>query len=75
MIPYILLLIVVKQMIMKKILIECWKKEYEMKRGKYFPLLHCITVDCFAAPCFVAEDTSGLVQLVGTVPVWMVLGI
>ncbi len=27
-----------------------------MKGGKYVPLLHCVTVDCFAAPCFVVED-------------------
>ena len=31
-----------------------------MKRGKYVPLLHCITVDCFAAPCFVVEDKHRL---------------
>ena len=42
------------------ILIECWKKEYEMIRGKYIPLLCCITVDCFTAPCFVVEDKHGL---------------
>jgi len=42
------------------ILIEHWKKEYKMKRGKYIPLLCCVTVDCIAAPCFVVEDKHGL---------------
>ena len=31
-----------------------------MKRGKYISLLCCITVDCFAAPCFVVEDKHRL---------------
>ncbi len=47
------------------ILIEHWKKEYEMKRGKYVPLLCCVTVDCFAAPCFVVEDKHGLREEMG----------
>jgi len=33
------------------ILIEHWKKEYDVKNGKFVPLLHCVNVNCFAAPC------------------------
>jgi len=35
-------------------------KEVEVKNNKYVPLLRIITVDCFAAPCFVVEDKHGL---------------
>jgi len=42
------------------IIIEQRKKEFEVKNGKYVPLLHCVTVNCFAAPCFVAGDNHGL---------------
>jgi len=47
------------------ILIECWKKEYDVKNGKFVPLLHCVNVDCFAAPCFVVEDKHGLHEDMG----------
>jgi len=48
------------------ILIERWKKEVEVKNDKYVPLLQCVTVDCFAAPCFVVEDKHGLHEDMGS---------
>jgi len=48
------------------ILIERWKKEVEVKNNKYVPLLRIVTVDCFAAPCFVVEDKHGLPEDVGS---------
>ena len=38
----------------------------EVKNGKYVPLLWCVTVDCFAAPCFVVEDKHGLPKDMGS---------
>jgi len=48
------------------ILIERWKKEVEVKTNKYVPLLRIVTVDCFAAPCFVVEDKHGLSEDMGS---------
>jgi len=48
------------------ILIEHLKKEYEMKGGKYVPLLCCVTVDYFAASCFVVKDKHGLHEEMGS---------
>ena len=36
-----------------------------MERGKYVPLLCCVTMDCFAAACFVVEDKHGLHEEMG----------
>ncbi len=37
----------------------------KVKNHKHVPLLHCVTVDCFAAPCFVVEDKHGLLEDMG----------
>jgi len=40
--------------------------ELEVNNCKYVPLLCCVTLDHFAAPCFVVEDKHGLHEDMGS---------
>jgi len=44
------------------ILIERWKKEVEVKNGKYVPLFQCVTVDCFGAPCLLWKTNMNFLR-------------
>ena len=48
------------------ILVERWKKEYEVINGKIVPLLRCVSVDTFEESCFVVEDKQQLLEDYGS---------
>jgi len=50
------------------ILIERWKKEYDVDEvvNQLVPKLRCVTVDAFETSCFVVEDKPGLFEEMGT---------
>ena len=48
------------------ILVECWKKEYDVINGNIVPLLRCISVNSFEKSCFVVEDKHGLLEDYGS---------
>jgi len=50
------------------ILIERWKKEYEVDEvmNQLVPKLRCVPVDAFETSCFVVEDKPGLFEEMGT---------
>jgi len=47
------------------ILVECWKKEFQVEENMVVPVLKCVSVDTFETPCFVVEDKHGLDEEMG----------